>query len=173
MTEPRHVDCMCGHPYEGHQPHCVLNCGCRTYRPNTATAARVAQRPLNPAEPPRASVEQLIAQGRRLPSTERLANRIVADLDRLRSRVVEALAADRARQAKEQDRRDALAEVERLKTALSAARARARGERTPPSQKSTVAAIGTFPCPDCDRTFPTGQGVGPHRAKAHGYRKTG
>lgn len=30
---------------------------------------------------------------------------------------------------------------------------------------------GAYPCPTCPRTFDTPQGVGPHRRKAHGYRK--
>jgi uncharacterized C2H2 Zn-finger protein len=29
----------------------------------------------------------------------------------------------------------------------------------------------TYKCPDCNKTFSTRQAIGPHRQKAHGYRK--
>lgn len=31
--------------------------------------------------------------------------------------------------------------------------------------------VHPYRCPSCPRTFPKPQGVGPHRRKAHGYRK--
>lgn len=33
--------------------------------------------------------------------------------------------------------------------------------------------VHPYRCPSCPRTFPKPQGVGPHRRKAHGYRKPG
>ncbi len=30
-----------------------------------------------------------------------------------------------------------------------------------------------YPCPDCDRTFASPQGLGAHRSRSHGYRKNG
>lgn len=122
-----------------------------------------------PAQPG-PTVEQLIAAAKRSHAvfTRRLAERIEKQVKDLLGRVAaERDAADRKRRedAEREKYRD---EVHRLEAELAAAKAKLRRQAPPSPANSTP-----LNCPDCGGTFAKPQGLGSHRARAHGYRKAG
>jgi hypothetical protein len=168
--------CKCTHPADDHRreglaPQCVApNCTCLNYRPVDGSATPTPQRPSAVGAPSAGTgaptIEQLINQGRRSDS-KRLANLAgkIADLvDRLRVEV-----------RRESEMAAAQQEIAALERKLAEAKAKLR---KPISDKPATAPLnpgtastGAHACPDCDRTFSNRQGLGAHRAHAHGYRR--
>ena len=155
--------CVCGHNQRRHEGpgfdgECVADgCRCELWRPvSTVTAAAppvVAAPAPRPSSP--VSVEQVV-QAARVYGDKRA--RLVADRVEHLTAELRALLAAAAARARDEA---AQAQIRELPTA------RVQGQQR---RKPTIER-GEFPCPDCGKVFETRQGVGPHRRKAHGYRR--
>jgi hypothetical protein len=160
-TTDTHPDCRCGHDRASHfedgfAPQCTAaRCTCLRYQPPTDKPATVRTSTDNGT-----SIDQLIAAGR-LSTNKRIAA-LAAELDRRANRLRVLLDEQRINA-------DMHREIARLERELAAAKARLRGTPAHPQPPAT----SEHACPDCIQTFATLQGLGAHRARKHGYRRTG
>jgi hypothetical protein len=193
VTAPRFVDCKCGHSKDHHEmpalaPQCVAGgCNCLSYRPATApekskppaaTVSPIRPVPSAPSEEPEvndeqpAAIDDLVHDGKRSSSqrTVKLAEKVAALVDELTGRLAGEREEAAAAKEREAATAAARAEIAELEAKLAEAKALLRG--TPKAKPTpTAKQTGEYPCPDCPKVLTTPQGLGAHRAKAHGYRR--
>lgn len=115
--------------------------------------------------------QDLIAQGKQHPSKriQAAANKVLDDLDRLRTLLREDEEKHAARRKAEREKAAARAEVERLKQQLAEAQAKLRGGKAPAKETKAAKAPRErgaldFPCRNdgCDKAYDTPQGRSMH-----------
>ena len=150
--------------------------------PAASTPARLAPRTVTSAAPsvsalvtaapaaqsrPSDDVKALLAAGKASPSkrTQRLADRILDDVSRLRGLIDAERAKQEAKAKADAERSAATEEIKRLERQLAEAKRRAGYSRS----SGGGAVHGDYPCgaDGCDRTFDTAQGVALHRRRIH------
>lgn len=120
--------------------------------PSATGANPTAVRSSTGASPVVGTIGPLLEQatGHSSPRVRRLAERIEADLDRLRALVRELAADERRKTAEQAAKQQAQAEVTRLEQQLAAAKAKLRGQVvTAPKTSTPVSAAGPKVCRDC------------------------
>ncbi len=166
---PNCANPACGHSKEAHEvaglePQCTASgCVCVFYREPRPVPA--PPRVVTTGAPP--TVEQLIDAGRRSEN-----KRISALADKVAGSAAELRALLREEQATAEIRR----EIADLEQKLATAKAKLRGTAKP-VKASVKAAAAPAPaaaekvkCPSCNDEV-SARGLGPHRAKKHGYRR--
>lgn len=170
-------------------PQCVAGgCNCLTYRPATApekpptpaaTVSPIRSVPSAPSEEPEvndqqpASVEDVVREGKASSSqrTVKLAEKVAALVDELTGRLASEREDAAAAKAREEATASARAEIAQLEAKLAEAKALLRGTpKAKPANQGFEVHV-PYTCPDCPKVLTTPQGLGAHRAKAHGYRR--
>lgn len=166
----------CGHGPEDHEalsPQCsAARCTCLKYRPPAVTVTP-AVRLVTPAPTGTTntapSIDELIRACARseYKRTQALGVKLAETAEKARAALRSEREAAEIKAARSKEIAAARAEVERLEKALAEAKAKAVAAGAPGGARG-----GPHNCPECGQQLATGQALGAHRARKHGYRRS-